>query len=103
MSCQRLVIRVNHANPNHHLWENHGTWWMHYTLHLPDFTKRRIRQSLATKRVGIARRRRDAVLSLVHADTTSKSRPQTMCEQRHTRSRLFHSLSSSLNRLRRLS
>ncbi|MCG3147238.1 MAG: hypothetical protein PCFJNLEI_00676 [Verrucomicrobiae bacterium] len=58
-----LAVRVNTANPNHHLWDNHGTWWMHYTLHLPDFTKQRVRQSLATHSVETARRRRDAVLA----------------------------------------
>jgi hypothetical protein len=68
MSGSRVAVRVNRANLNHHLWDNHGTWWMHYTVHLPDFTKRRIRRSLATRCVKIARCRRDAALSLVHAD-----------------------------------
>jgi hypothetical protein len=57
-----VSIRVNGDNPNHHLWNNNGTWFIHYTEHLPDFTKRRIRESLNTKCVAEARRRRDARL-----------------------------------------
>lgn len=63
MSRPRLAVRVKRTNPDHHLWDNHGTWWMHYTIHLPDFTKRRVRQSLATRCLVTARHRRDAVLS----------------------------------------
>ena len=65
MSHPRLAVRINRANANHHLWANHGTWWIHYTLHLPDFTKRRVRQSLATRCIKTARRRRDAVLAVL--------------------------------------
>ena len=64
MSHPRLAVRINRTNANHHLWDNHGTWWMHYTLHLPDFTKRRVRQSLGTRCVKTARGRRDAVLAV---------------------------------------
>jgi hypothetical protein len=46
MNRPSLAVRIKRTNPNHHLWENHGTWWMHYTVHLPDFTKRRVRRSL---------------------------------------------------------
>ena len=56
-----LSIRET-TNPNHHLWFNNGTWWVHYTEHLPDFTKRRVRRSLHTKEVGIARVLRDSLL-----------------------------------------
>jgi hypothetical protein len=38
-------IRVLPDNPDHHLWNNNGTFWCHYTLHFPDYTKRRVRQS----------------------------------------------------------
>ena len=54
-------IRTNAANPNHHLWNNHGTWWLHYTLH-EGLTKRRVRRSLETDCVALARSRRDAAL-----------------------------------------
>lgn len=53
-------IRVRAENPNHHLWNNHGTWFLHYTVHPTPFTKERIRRSLGTKDVKIARARRDA-------------------------------------------
>jgi len=58
-----LAIRTNPANLNHHLWLNNGTWFVHYTLHLPDFTARKVRRSLGTKCVAVARRKRDAILS----------------------------------------
>jgi hypothetical protein len=52
-------IRVDAENPNHHLWDNHGTWFLHYTIHPTPFTKERIRRSLGTKDVRVARERRD--------------------------------------------
>ena len=52
-------LRVDPENPNHHLWDNHGTWFLHYTIHPTPFTKERIRRSLGTKDVNIARERRD--------------------------------------------
>ena len=52
-------IRVRAENPNHHLWNNHGTWFLHYTVHPTPFTKERIRRSLGTKDVRVARERRD--------------------------------------------
>jgi hypothetical protein len=53
-------IRVRAENPNHHLWNNHGTWFLHYTVHPTPFTKERIRRSLGTKDIRVARERRDA-------------------------------------------
>ncbi len=52
-------IRITADNPNHHLWNNHGTWFLHYTVHRTPFTKERIRRSLGTKDIKIARERRD--------------------------------------------
>jgi hypothetical protein len=57
-----LSLRTQTANPNHHLWWNNGTWWLHATVHRPDYTKQRLRLPLETKNVGLARSRRDAVL-----------------------------------------
>ena len=56
-----LALRVGN-NPDHHLWNNNGTWWCHYTEHLPNYTKRRVRRSLLTKDSGIARVLRDSLL-----------------------------------------
>ena len=55
-------IRILADNPNHHLWNNNGTFWCHYTLHLPDFTKRRVRLNLRTTCVLRARKLRDQLL-----------------------------------------
>jgi len=56
-----LSIRTK-GGENHHIWNNNGTWWVHYTIHLPDYTARRVRQSLRTRDVTEARLRRDAIL-----------------------------------------
>jgi hypothetical protein len=48
---------------NHHLWNNHGGWWIHGTEHLPDGTARRVRRSLKTRDLSKARRLRDRILS----------------------------------------
>jgi len=57
-----LAIRKT-DNQDHHLWNNNGTYWVHYTEHLPDYTKRRVRKSLHTDELGIARVLRDSLLS----------------------------------------
>ena len=56
----RLRVRVRAENPNHHLWNNHGTWFLHYTVHPTPFTKERVRRSLGTPALAVARERRDA-------------------------------------------
>jgi hypothetical protein len=55
-------IRILANNPDHHLWNNNRTFWCHYTLHLPDYTKHRVRQSLGTSCIERARRLRDQLL-----------------------------------------
>ena len=40
------AIRVSAENPNHHLWNNHGTWFLHYTVHPTPFTKEYARKLL---------------------------------------------------------
>ena len=62
MALLDLAVRIDPTNPDHHLWDNNGTWWCHYTVHLPDYRKQRVRQSLGTRDLREARRRRDAVL-----------------------------------------
>ena len=63
MRAPTLSVRVNRKNLDHHLWNNHGTWWLHYTLHMDDFTKRRVRKSLGTHDVAEARTRRDELFA----------------------------------------
>ena len=61
-------IRVRAENENHHLWNNHGTWFLHYTVHPTPFTKERIRRSLGTKDVNVARERRDTFFAQLAAE-----------------------------------
>jgi len=60
-----LAIRLNPANADHHLWDNNGTWFVHYTIHPTPLTKQRIRASLQTKNLAEARLRRDQMLFLL--------------------------------------
>jgi len=62
MNSPKIVLRINTANPNHHLWNNNGTWFVHYTIHPTPFTKQRLRASLRTKDLVEARLRRDHLL-----------------------------------------
>lgn len=59
----KLSVRVNEENENHHLWNNRGTWWCHFTVHKADYTTERIRLSLKTRDLAEARRRRDKVFA----------------------------------------
>ena len=61
--CATLSIKIDSENLDHHLWNNHGTWWIHYTVHQRDYTKRRVRVSLETRNLREARVRRDALLT----------------------------------------
>ena len=58
-----LSLRTHPRNPNHHLWWNNGTWWLHATVHRPDYTKQRLRVPLETKNIHRARTQRDTVLA----------------------------------------
>ena len=51
-----LAVRVLPGHRNHHLWNNNGTWFIHYTVHPDRLTKLRRRHSLATKDLTEARR-----------------------------------------------
>jgi hypothetical protein len=62
LNYPRLSIRLNYNNPDHHLWNNNGTVYIDFTVHPTPNTKLRIRQSLHTDDMQIARIRRDAVL-----------------------------------------
>src|SRR5207253_6625320 len=62
MNSSKIALRINAANPNHHLWNNNGTWFVHYTIHPTPFTKQRLRVSLGTKDLVEARLRRDQLL-----------------------------------------
>lgn len=61
----KLATRSNPENLNHHLWNNRGTWWAHFTVHRDDYTAERVRVSLRTRDVEEARQRRDEILSSI--------------------------------------
>jgi hypothetical protein len=58
-----LTRRQRPSGENHHLWSNHGTWWFHGTVHLPDHTSVRCRCNLKTGDPAVARQKRDRILS----------------------------------------
>lgn len=61
--CWTGRVTTNHTfNLDHHIWNNNGTWWAHFTVHHPDHTKERVRVSLHTKDRNEARRRRDFIM-----------------------------------------
>ncbi len=66
-----LSIRVLESNPNHHLWNNNGTWWIHYTEHPTPLTKCRRRASMETCNLEVARARRDAFLKARRFDANA--------------------------------
>ena len=61
-----LSIRIDEQNPNHHMWLNHGWWWVHYVVHRGN-RKERIRRSLQTRDLDAARRKRDELFARVRA------------------------------------
>jgi hypothetical protein len=56
-----LSRRQKTDGPNHHLWNNHGTWWFHGTFHQPNGTKERLRVNLRTRDLAKARSKRDRI------------------------------------------
>lgn len=57
-----IALRIDETNQNHHLWNNNGTWWIHYTIYPTPVTVERIRRSLKTKNLNEARALRDKIL-----------------------------------------
>ena len=69
-NSEELAIRVDVSNLNHHLWNNNGTWFVHYTIYPTPVTKERVRRSLKTKCVNEARRKRDTLFQKMLAEKT---------------------------------
>ena len=64
--CWTGRVKTNKpSNPDHHIWDNNGTFWCHYTVHEAGHTKRRVRAPLHTKDREEARVRRDELLKAV--------------------------------------
>ena len=59
---RRPVVWASTSNPDHHIWNNNGTYYIHVTLRWNGERKLRLRKSLGTKDVLEARRRRDRLL-----------------------------------------
>lgn len=47
---------------NHHLWRNRRTWWVAFTVLHDGHRQERVRRSLGTQDVELARFRRDAMM-----------------------------------------
>ncbi|MBU3665775.1 MAG: hypothetical protein FGM15_07860 [Chthoniobacterales bacterium] len=51
-----------HYGADHHMWDNNGTWWAHFSLQRARGRAKRVRISLCTHNRKLARERRDQVL-----------------------------------------
>ena len=70
------VLRYR-GGDRHHLFLNHGTWFVRYSLRPSPLFKadRRVAVSLGTKNLATARARRDAFLAHLHLEQALGSRP----------------------------
>jgi len=57
-----LKMRAVEKNPNHHIWNNNGTWYCKFVLILANGERSVICNSLVTKDVEVARRNRDLLI-----------------------------------------
>jgi len=51
-----------HYGPDHHLWDNNGMFWAHFSITRQRGRCKRLRVSLSTKNRKLARQRRDQLL-----------------------------------------
>ena len=75
-----LSVRVDASNRHHHLWNNNGVWWVHYTLNF-DCRTRRVRRSLKTGSLDEAIRRRDDLFAHLRAEGEDVPDRSTASEQ----------------------
>ena len=61
LSYPALSLRTNPTNPDHHLWNNNGTWYLAYTVLTSPVTAERVRVSLKTRDRLTARKKRDRI------------------------------------------
>ena len=61
-SMLHLTIRIARDKADHHLWNNNGTWWCHFTMRAANGTPNRVRRSLKTTDIEKAREIRDRIL-----------------------------------------
>lgn len=68
----KLVTRNDRpSGPDHHIWDNNGTWWCHLSLARKHGRSKRIRFSLHTNNRREARERRDQIMKAT--DTKAKA------------------------------
>jgi hypothetical protein len=72
-SYEVLAVRIDDTNRNHHIWNNNGTWWVHYTIYPTPVTTERRRSSLRTNDASTARVRRDALFLELSLEAESKA------------------------------
>ena len=65
----RLATRRTDTNPNHHLMNNNGTWWIRFTLRSTEGESIRPAYSLKTPDLHAARRKRDRILAALEAES----------------------------------
>lgn len=64
-----LKMRAVEKNPNHHIWNNNGTWYCDFTLVTDSGERNRVRNPLYTDNVEDARRRRDNFILLYNGSS----------------------------------
>jgi len=70
---EELAVRIDETNPNHHIWNNNGTWWVHYTVYPTPVTTERRRSSLRTKDIVTARAQRDLLFIKLALDAEARA------------------------------
>ena len=75
MTAPQLAIRIQDGNLDHHLWNNNGTWFVHYTVYPTPVTAQRVRRSLETKARETARQKRDDLFRQLGAVGNEGRRP----------------------------
>lgn len=63
MKNKIVELPDRHYGPDHHIWDNNGTWWCHLSLGRRSGRAKRIRFSLHTNNRKEARQRRDLIMS----------------------------------------
>jgi len=59
------------THPDHHLWRNGKRWWVAFTYHT-ELCKHRIRASLQTTDLAVARARRDELMAEIAKEAGKK-------------------------------
>ena len=70
VQTEESAIRIDESNLNHHLWNNNGTWWIHYTIYPTPVTAERICRSLKQEILS-ARHLRDQILEIFFRSRTN--------------------------------